>query len=149
MSLKDDLKKSLVEAAKAKDQVWLNTIRSVLSAIQYKEKERVNVGELTEGEAIAVIGTLCKQRRESIDQFQKGGRSDLVAKETRELEILQKFLPAQLSREEVERVIQKVIGEVGAKGADDFGRVMKAVVKELAGKADNRLVSEVVKSLLK
>ena len=73
----------------------------------------------------------------------------MVAKETRELEILQKFLPAQLSREGVEKIVQRVIGEVGAKGADDFGKVMKAAVKELAGKADNRLVNEVVRSLLK
>lgn len=147
MSLKDELKKSLVEAAKAKDQVRLDAIRSVQSAIQYKEIEKR--GELTETDVIAVIGTLCKQRRESIDQFQKGGRADLVAKETRELEILQKFLPAQLSREGVEKIVQRVIGEVGAKGADDFGKVMKAAVKELAGKADNRLVNEVVRSLLK
>jgi uncharacterized protein YqeY len=148
MSLKDDLKKTLVEAAKAKDQVWLDAIRSALSAIQYKEKEKVNVG-LTEAEMLSVIGTLCKQRRESIEQFQKGGRADLVAKETRELEILQKFLPAQASRGEIEKVIQKVIVEVGAKGPQDLGLVMKGAMKELTGKADGKLVNEVVRSLLK
>jgi uncharacterized protein YqeY len=148
MSLKENLKKALVEAAKAKDQVRLDAVRSILSAIQYKEKERTNV-ELTEAEILAVIGTLCKQRRESIDQFQKGGRADLVAKESRELEILQKFLPEQLGRDEVEKTVQRLIAGLGAKGPNDFGRVMKEAVKELAGKADNRLVNEVVRSLLK
>lgn len=147
MPLKEELKRSLVEAAKARDQVLLDTIRQVQSAIHYKEIE--NRKELTDTEMLSVIGTLCKQRRESIAQFEKGGRSDLVAKESRELQILQKFLPAQFSREEVEKVIQKIVGDLGAKGPADLGRVMKTAMKELAGKADGKVVSEVASSLLR
>ena len=147
MSLKDELKTSLVSAAKAKDQVLLDTIRAVQSAIRYKEIEKKS--EFSDAEIIAVISTLCKQRRESIDQFQKGGRADLVAKETRELEILQKYLPAQLSEEEVKQTIQKIIADTGAKGPADMGRVIKEAMKQFAGKADGKAVSELVKSLLK
>ena len=147
MPIKEDLKKALVEAAKARDQVLLDTLRSVQSAIKYKEIEKR--GELTEVETFAVISTLCKQRRESVEQFQKGGRVELAAKESRELEILQKLLPAQASQEDIEKVVKKLIVETGAQGAKDMGRVIKAVMAELAGKADGKLVSDLVRSLLK
>lgn len=146
MSLKEDLKKALVESAKAKDQVRLDTIRAIQSAIRYKEIEKRS--ELADPEIVSVIGSLCKQRRDSIEQFQKGGRQDLVDKESRELGILQEFLPEQLPREEIEKVIRKVIHETGAQGIKDMGPVMKAAVKELAGKADGKLVSDLVRSLL-
>ncbi len=147
MSLKDDLKKSLVEAAKARDQIRLDAIRSVQSAIRYKEIEKK--ADLTDPDILSVIASLCKQRRESIEQFKSGGRDDLVQKETKELGILEKFLPAQLSRDEVQKVLQKVIAEVGAKSAAEMGQVMKAAMKELAGRADGKMVNEVVRSLLK
>lgn len=147
MSLKDELKKTLVASAKARDQVMLDTVRSIQSAIKYKEIEKK--GELTETESLAVIQTLCKQRRESIDQYQKGGRLDLSEKETRELSILQKFLPQPLSREELEVLIRKAVEDTGAKGPADMGRVMKAVMKDVVGRADGTQVSDVVKSLLK
>jgi len=147
MSMKDDLKKTLVEAAKARDQVLLDTLRSVQSAIKYKEIEKR--GELTEVETFAVISTLCKQRRESVEQFQKGGRAELAAKESRELEILQQLLPAQASKEEIEKIVQKSIAVTGAQGAKDMGKVIKAALSELAGKADGKLVSDLVKSILK
>jgi len=147
MSMKDDLKKTLVEAAKARDQVLLDTLRSVQSAIKYKEIEKR--GELTEVETFAVISTLCKQRRESVEQFQKGGRAELAAKESRELEILQQLLPAQASKEDVEKVVQKAIAATGAQGAKDMGKVIKVALSELAGKADGKAVSDLVRSLLK
>ncbi len=147
MSLKDELKKTLVESAKARDQVMLDTVRSIQSAIKYKEIDKK--GELTEAEQLAVIQTLCKQRREAIEQFQKGGRQDLSEKETRELSILQKFLPQQLSREELEVLVKKAIAESGAKGPADMGKVMKLVMKAVVGRSDGNQVSDVVKSLLK
>lgn len=147
MSLKEELKSSLVKAAKARDQVSLDTVRSIQSAIRYKEIDKKH--ELTEEEIIQVISTLCKQHRESIDQFEKGGRVDLVAKEKQELQFLQKFLPAQLSRDEVLKIVQKAVSETGASGAADMGKVMKAAMKELSGKADGSVVNEVVRSLLK
>ena len=146
MALKEDLKKSLVTAAKAKDQVGLDTVRSVQSALHYKEIEKR--GELTEAESFQVIGTLCKQRREAIEQFRKGGREDLVAKETRELEILQKFLPQQFSAAEVEEVVRRVIGELGAKGPADMGKVMKLVMPQVQGRADGGAVNRIVKESL-
>lgn len=146
MSVRDELKKNLIEAAKAKDQVLLDTVRAIQSAIRYKEIDKK--GELSETEVFSVIQTLAKQRRESIDQFKQGGREDLAAKEARELEILIRFLPAQLSSSEVQSVVQKHVKELGAQGQKDMGRVIKAVMQELAGKADGKMVSDVVKSIL-
>lgn len=147
MALRDELKKSLVEAAKAKDQVLLDTVRAIQSSIRYKEIDKK--GELSETEIFSVIQTLAKQRRESIEQFRQGGREDLAAKEARELEILTRFLPAQLSSAEVEAVVRKHVQDLGAQGPKDMGRVIKAVMQELAGKADGRLVSDIAKSILK
>lgn len=147
MPIRDDLKRSLVESAKAKDQLLLDTLRSIQSAVRYKEIDKR--AELTDPEIQAVIATLCKQHRESIDQFEKGGRADLVAKERRELGILEKFLPQQLSKEEVEKVIKAVISETQAKSAADMGKVMKASMVQLQGKADGRMVNDVVRELLK
>ena len=146
MAIRDDLKKTLVEAAKAKDQVLLDTIRAVQSAIRYKEIDKKL--QLTDTEVFSVIQTLCKQRRESVEQYRQGGRNDLADKETRELDILQKMLPAQASTEEVEAAVRKAIAEVGAKGPQDMGKVMKPVLAALAGKVDRKVVSELVKKLL-
>lgn len=146
MSIRDDLKKTLVEAAKAKDQVLLDTIRAVQSAIRYKEIDKKSA--LSDTEVFSVIQTLSKQRRESVDQYRQGGRHDLADKEMRELDILQKMLPAQASPEEIEAEIKKAITEVGAKGSQDMGKVMKPVLSALAGKADGKVVSELVKKLL-
>ena len=147
MSIQDEIKKQTVEAARAKDQVKLDALRMTNSAIHYKEIEKK--GKLEEREVSQILMTLCKQRRESIEQFQKGGRTDLAAKETRELEILQGFLPKQISREEVEKIVKRVIGETKAAGPADMGKVIKAVMKEVAGQADGSLISGVVKDLLK
>lgn len=147
VSLREEFKKSLIEAAKARDQVRLDTIRAIQSAVKYKEIEKR--GELTDPEILSVIGTLCKQRRESIEQFQKGGRQELADKESRELSILEKFLPAQLSRGEVEKVVGQAIKDLGAAGPSALGQVMKEAMKRLAGQADGKLVNEIVRSLLK
>jgi len=146
MPIRDDLKKSLVESAKARDQVRLDTIRGIQSAIRYKEIDKR--GELTDTEILSVIQTLSKQRRESIEQYTNGGRTDLADKEAVELKILEAFLPAQLSRADIEKVAKTVIEELGAKGPADMGRVMKEAVKRLVGQADGKIVSEVVKALL-
>ena len=147
MSIRDDLKRSLVEAAKARDQIRLDTLRSIQSAVRYKEIEKR--GELTETEILSVIQTLCKQHHESIDQFRKGGREDLASKEEHELGILEKYLPAQLPREEIEKAIAGVIAGLGVSGPSAMGQVMKETMKQLAGKADGKVVSEIVRSLLK
>ncbi|HEX5038429.1 MAG TPA: GatB/YqeY domain-containing protein [bacterium] len=145
--LRDEFKKALVESAKARDQVRLDTIRAVQSAVRYKEIEKK--GTLTDPEILSVINTLCKQRRESIEQFKNGGRTELAEKEARELSILEKFLPAQLSKEDVEKAVAQVIKDLGASGASAMGNVMKETMKRLAGQADGKLVNEIVRSQLK
>lgn len=146
MTLLEGLKKAQIEAAKAKDALRLSTLRLLSSAIQYREIEKR--ASLQETEIVGVIQTLCKQRREAIEQFEKGGRTDLVAKEKKELAILTEFLPPQLSREEVLAKARDVIRETGAQSQKEMGKVMKLLMEKLAGHADGSLVSSVVKELL-
>lgn len=145
-NIREGLKQAMTDAAKGRDQVRLDTVRMVVSAIRYKEIEKK--GLLENDELLRLISTLCKQRRESIEQFLKGGRQDLVDKETREIQILESFLPKQLSPTEVETLVKRVIGELGAAGPKDMGRVMKVVASQVAGQADGKVVSEIVKKML-
>ncbi len=147
MNISDGLKKAAVEAAKARDQVKLDTVRMASSAIHYREIEKRS--PLEEAEGMSVSFPLCKQRKEAMEQFEKGGRADLVAKEKRELEILLSFLPPQLSRDEIAAKARQVIEAVGAKSRQDMGKVIKVLMKELAGKADGAMVSSVIGELLK
>lgn len=146
MGVQDDLKKAMTEAARGRDQLRLDAIRMVLSAVHYQEIEKRVA--LSDAQVMQVIAGLCKQRRESIEQFSKGGRQDLVDKESREIQILEAFLPTQLSERQVEEIVRQVIGELGASTQKDMGRVMKAVVQKTMGQADGKRVSEIVKSLL-
>jgi uncharacterized protein len=146
MTIHNDLKKALVEAMKSKDSAKTEAIRYLTAAIQKKEKDSKK--ELDDQGVIAVISTMSKQRRDSIEQFKQGGRDDLVAKEEAELEFLTSFLPPQLSQDEVTAVVVKAIAAVGAAGPKDMGKVMKQVMQELSGKADGQLISSVVKDEL-
>jgi uncharacterized protein YqeY len=134
------------DAMKARDEVRLSTIRLVRSAVRNREIDLKR--EMGDQEVIETISSLVKQRRESIRLFAEAGRDDLVAKEERELAILLTFLPQQLSREEVAELVVRVIGECGAQGGKDMGRVMKALMPHVAGRADGKLVSDVVKEKL-
>lgn len=145
-NIREGLKQAMTDAAKGRDQVRLDTVRMVVSAIRYKEIEKK--GLLENDELLRLISSLCKQRRESIEQFLKGGRQDLVDKETREIQILESFLPKQLAPTEVETLVKRVIGALGAAGPKDMGRVMKVVVSQVAGQADGKVVSDIVKKLL-
>jgi hypothetical protein len=147
MSILEEIKRGVKEAAKARDQVHLDTLRMAQSTIHYREIDKK--GPLSEEEIQRVLMTLCKQRKESIDQFKKGGRSDLVDKETKELKLLESLLPQQMSRAEIEVKVREVLQALGATSAKDIGRVMKVLMKELAGRLDGSLLSEVVKGLLK
>ncbi len=146
MSLRERLNDEMKDAMKAKDEVRLSTIRLVRSAVRNKEIDLKR--EMVDQEIIETISSLVKQRRESIRLFAEAGRDDLVAKEERELAILMTFLPQQLSREEVAELVMKVIAECGAQGGKDMGRVMKALMPHVAGRADGKLVSDVVKEKL-
>jgi len=146
VSLRNDIHKDIGAAMKAGDKDRLSTVRMLMSAIKYKEVDAHR--ELTDEETIAVISTLVKQRQDSIEQFTKGNRLDLVEKETKELEVLRTYLPPQLSEAEVRDIIKKAAAETGASGQKDMGKLMKAVMPQVKGKADGKMVNEIVKEVL-
>lgn len=136
----------MVTAAKAKDKIRLSAIRMLKTALHNKEIDLMR--PLNETETLQVLSALVKQRKDSIEQFGKGGRIDLVEKETAELKVVQEFMPAQMSDEEVEAVIRKAIAEINAVSVKDMGKVMKVLMPQLTGKADGKVVGEKVKALL-
>jgi uncharacterized protein YqeY len=141
--LADQLAADFKQAMLAKDAVRLGTLRMLKSAIEYYKMEKKQE-QLTDADITGVLKKQIKQRQDSIDGFQKGNRPDLVAKEQAELAILKAYLPAELSAAEVEQIVKATIAEVGATSKADMGKVMKAVQAKLAGRADNRLVSQTV-----
>ncbi len=146
MSIKERLQQDLKESLKKKDTIRLNTVRSIINAIKNKEIDLRK--EVSEEEIYAILNTLAKQRRESIEQYEKGGRQDLVDQEKRELEIILEYLPEQLSNEEIGKIVKETIEEVGASTMKDLGKVMKAVMPKVKGRADGKKVNEIVRSLL-
>ena len=140
--LSDDLKKALKTAQKD----TLSVIRMIKAAVKNKEIEKGAV--LSDEEIHGVLMTLARQRKDSIEQFSKGNRQDLVAKETGELSIIQSYLPKQISKEEVAEIIKDAVTESNANGPKDIGKVMKAVMAKVKGRADGRLVSALVKETL-
>ncbi len=146
MSIKERLQQDLKESLKKKDTIRLNTIRSIINAIKNKEIDLRK--EVTEEEIYTILNSLAKQRRESIEQYEKGGRQDLVDQEKRELEIILEYLPEQLSEKEIEKIVKETIEEVGASSMKDLGKVMKAVMPKVKGRADGKKVNEIVRSLL-
>lgn len=149
MSLSERVSEDLKVAMKARDEVRLRTVRSIRAEILKKEKE--GKGAPSDEQVIQVISRLVNQHRESIEQFAKGGRQDLVEAETAELAILEEYLPASLSAEEVEQTVARVLQDLGATGAKDMGKAMGAVMQQLkqTGKLfDGGMVNQLVKSKL-
>ncbi len=144
--LRDQLRRDLHEAMRAKEPVRRGTIRLVEAAIKNAEIERRR--PLEDAEVIAVIRKQLKQRQESVELFQQGGRQDLVDKERAEIAVLEEYLPALMSRDEIVAAVQRAIAAAGASGPQDKGKVMGPLMGELRGKADGRLVNEVVTELL-
>lgn len=140
--LSDDLRKALKTAQKG----TLSVIRMIKAAVKNKEIEKG--AALSDEEIHGVLMTLARQRKDSIEQFSKGNRQDLVAKETDELSIIQSYLPKQISKEEVAEIIKDAVTESNADGPKDIGKVMKAVMAKVKGRADGRLVSALVKETL-
>jgi uncharacterized protein len=141
MSVKDQISTDLKDAMKARDQVRLDTLRSVLSAFTYK---RVEAGhDLSDEEQLQVVQRLVKQRSDSIVEFEKAGRSELVAKESRERQILQTYLPAQKSPDEVRALVRAALAEL-PEGGRNQGAAMKVVMPQLRGLADGNLVRQIV-----
>jgi uncharacterized protein YqeY len=147
MSLSERIQQDIVAAMRAKEELRLAVLRSVKAAIQLKEVEKMR--KMDETESIALLQTLVKQRKESIDQFGKGGRQDLVDKETKELAILETYLPAGASEAEMDAAIAKAIAETGANSIKQMGAVVKAAKSALEGKAvDGKALSDRVRERL-
>lgn len=147
MSLKDQLSHDLKEAMRAKDRVRLGAIRMLSAAIL--EKEKSGGGDATEDDLIAIVQKQAKQRRDSIRQFREGGRDDLVDIEEAELAVIEHYLPAQLSDEEIRTTVQQIVEQTGASEMQDMGRVMGQAMQTLRGKADGNRVRQAVEALLK
>ena len=152
MSLKERISSEIKTAMKSGDRNTVSVLRMVNAKILEKEVElRSKKGrdyQLNDEEAIGVILTYAKQRRQSIDSYREGGRDDLAAQEESELLILQQYLPKQLSEEEVEAMVEQAISETGANGPQDMGRVMKALMPKVKGAVDGKLLSEMVQRKL-
>jgi uncharacterized protein YqeY len=146
MSIKQNIEREMVLAAKAKEKLKLSALRMIKTALHNREIDLKR--ELNDTEMLQLLSSLAKQRNDSIEQFRKGGRTDLVEKEEAELAIIQGFMPEQMSEKDVEEEIGKAIAEVGAAGIKDMGKVMKALMPKVTGKADGKLVSELVKKRL-
>jgi hypothetical protein len=146
MSLQEQISAALKDAMRARDEVKMTTLRLVLTAIKKREKEARSL--LEDQEVISVITSQIKQRRESIEQYRKAGREDLAQTEENELQILQGYMPEQASEEEISNTLDEIIAEVGAVSMKDMGKVMKAAMVKLAGKADGGAVNAMVKAKL-
>ncbi len=149
MSLQEQLVNDMKEAMKARDEVKVSTIRMLRAAIKNKEIEKGGTSyKLSDKEIIDVIITAIKQRKDSIEQFTKGNRNDLAEKEKKEAEILQGYLPPQMSEDDIKAEVKKAIAETGAVSQKDMGKVMKALMPKVAGKADGAVVNRLVKELI-
>lgn len=132
-------------AMKAKDTVALNVVRSLKSAMKYAAIEKLGAeGELEDADAIVVVRREIKKRQDSVEQYEKGGRADLAATEKAEIEVLEKYLPASMSGDELSKLVEGAIAETGATTKKDMGKVMKLVTERAAGRADGKTISSEV-----
>ena len=139
---------ALKEAMKAKDTVALESLRAIKSAILLAKTEAGASEELSEADELKLLQKLVKQRKDSAALYTQQGRNDLAEPELAQMAVIEKFLPAQLSESEVEEALKGIIAQVGATSPKDMGKVMGAATKQLAGKADGKLISDIVKKLL-
>jgi len=154
LGLKEQLREDMRKAAKERDSLALSALRMAVAAVGNREIEAVTRKEMPSGgvlpdEAILkVIVTMVKQRREAIELYVKGNRPELAAKEEAEIAVLERYLPKALSTAEIEALVRGAIAETGANAASDMGRVMKALMPKVAGRADGKAVNEAVRRLL-
>jgi hypothetical protein len=146
MTLQETITAAMKDAMRAKDSLRLNAIRLMRTAIKNREIDARQ--ELGDQEVIGVLSTLVKQSRESAQVYRENNRIDLAEKEEAELAVIQEFLPAQLSEEEIRRMIEEAVAQTGASSMKEMGQVMKVVAAKTLGRADGRLVSELVKARL-
>lgn len=148
MSLKKTIEGDIKKAMLAKDKERLRALRAIKSLIMLEETKEGSGGDLSEGDEIKLLSKAAKQRRDSATVFQEQNRDDLAQKELEELAVIEEFLPKQLSEEELTTKLEEIITRVGASSPADMGKVMGTATKELAGQADGKIISKVVKSLL-
>ena len=148
MNLEQKIMAELKTAMLAKDEKTVRSLRAVKAAIITAKTAEGAGGEIKEDEEIKLLQKLVKQRKDSLDIFRQQNREDLAQKEQEEIEVIEKFLPKQLSSEELKEVIQQIITKTGASSPADMGKVMGVATKELAGKADGKAISSTVKELL-
>jgi len=149
MGLKEKISDDLKSAMKSGDKIRLETLRTLRAALMEKEIEKRGTGKpMSPEDEIAVLSSSAKKRRESMEQFEKGGRPELVEQEGKELAIIHEYLPKQMSSDEVMKVVENAVVTLGALTESDFGRVMSFAMKELKGKADGKLIQDIVKKRL-
>lgn len=144
--LQDRVQEELKQAMRAQEPIRRSALRMLIAAFKNAEIEARH--PLTDEEALTVVQKQAKQRQESIAEFQKAARQDLVAQEQAELEILQAYLPEQAAPDEIEAAARRIVAETGASSARDIGKVMPVLVKQFAGRADGRTINEIVRSVL-
>lgn len=146
---KADLQQQLKESMLARDELRTSVLRILLTAINYYETNKGGAGyQATEEDVLSVIQSQAKQRRDSITEFEKAQRQELADKEKKELEILQEFLPAQMNEDEVKKIVEETLSQVGTSSMQDMGKVMGALGPKLKGKADMEMVSNLVRQKL-
>jgi uncharacterized protein len=148
MSLRQQIDSDIKKAMLSKNKEELEALRSIKSMILLAETEKGGSGEISSDTESKLLMKAAKQRKESADIFQQQNRKDLADKEIFQLDIITRYLPKQLSEEEIKTALQSIIQEVGAKGPQDMGKVMGVATKKLAGQADGKVISELVKKLL-
>lgn len=148
MSLKQQIDTDIKNAMKAKNKEELQTLRSIKSMILLAESEKGAEENLTEDAEMKLLMKAAKQRKESAETYKENGREELAEGELLELEVIERYLPKQMSEEELKAKLQEIIAKVGASGPQDMGKVMGAATKELAGKADGKMISQFVKQML-
>ena len=142
MSVFERINSDLVSAMKAGDKGRTLALRGLKSAIKYREIDKRS--DLTDEDVIAVVSSTVKKHKDSIEQYDKAGRDDLVQEEKAQLEVALAYLPKQLEAEEIEKEVDEIIADVGASGPSDIGKVMKGIMPKLRGRADGKLVKEIV-----
>lgn len=148
MSLETTINDQIKDAMRAKEATTLLALRAIKAALLVEKTSGKNDGELSEDVENKILQKLAKQRKESIEIFETQNREDLASKEKEELAVIEKFLPEQMGEDEIKSYLEKLIVEFGAAGPGDMGKVMGRASKELAGKADGKTISNIVKSLL-
>jgi len=146
MPLVDEIQKDMYKAMKEKEKERINALRNIIGKLKYRYIDKGD--KLTKQEEIKVIQSLAKQRRESIEMYKQGGRNDLVETETKELSIIEEYLPQAMSEEGVRRLVRETVKETGAESMSDLGKVMPLVMKKGAGKVDGKIAQEILRELL-